>query len=189
MQVKVAASKSLPSNQTFGSVRKRVCRVKLWENMGWRGDGEGMSDSELLDKIGKVAGERTKVMDLVLAHFDADTGTIHMIGPDGLLHLEAWAGGIPEPLLDIIRTIPVGKGIAGLAVQRREPVNLCNLQTDQSGDVRPGARATGVQGSICVPMMAGATAVGALGIATRRERDFTGDEVELLQQVGRVLVT
>lgn len=151
--------------------------------------GEGMSDCELLVEISKVAGDRAKVMDLVLAHFDADTGTIHVLGPDGLLHLEAAAGGIPEPLLDVIRTIPVGKGIAGLAVQRREPVHLCNLQTDQSGDARPGARATGVQGSICVPMMAGATAVGALGIATRRERDFTGDETKLLQQVGRVLVS
>ena len=38
-------------------------------------------------------------------------------------------------------------------------------------------------------MMAGAAAVGALGIATRRLRDFTGDEAELLQQVGRVLVS
>lgn len=151
--------------------------------------GKGMSDRELLDEISKVAGDLAKVMDLVLAHFDADTGTIHVLGQDGLLHLEAWAGGIPEPLLDVIRTIPVGKGIAGLAVQRREPVNLCNLQTDQSGDARPGARATGVQGSICVPMIAGATAVGALGIATRRERDFTGDEAKLLQQVGRVLVS
>ena len=188
-KAKVATSKSLPSNQAFDSASKRVRRVKLWENMGWRGGGEGMSDSELLDEISKVAGDRAKVMDLVLAHFNADTGTIHVLGPDGLLHLEAWAGGIPEPLLDVIRTIPVGKGIAGLAVQRREPVNLCNLQTDQSGDVRPGARATGVHGSICVPIMAGPAAVGALGIATRRERDFTGDEAELLQEVGRVLVT
>lgn len=189
MQAKVAASKSLPSDQAIRRVTKRVCRVKLWENMGWLVGGEGMSDSELLDEISKVAGDRAKVMDLVLAHFDADTGTIHVLGPDGMLHLQAWAGGIPEPLLDVIRTIPVGKGIAGLAVQRREPVNLCNLQTDQSGDVRPGARSTGVQGSICVPMLAGAAAVGALGIATRRMRDFTGDEAELLQQVGRVLAS
>ena len=35
--------------------------------------------------------------------------------------------------------------------ERAEPVTACNLQTDTSGDVRPGARATGLQGSICVP--------------------------------------
>ena len=87
------------------------------------------------------------------------------------------------------RRIPVGKGIAGLAVERCEPINLCNLQSDDSGDVRPRARETGVQGSICVPMMAGPKAVGALGVATREERDFTDNEVELLMRVGRALVS
>ena len=62
-------------------------------------------------------------------------------------------------------------------MERKAPVNLCNLQKDQSGDVRPGARATGAMGSVCVPMMAGDRAVGALGIAMTGERDFTEPEV------------
>jgi GAF domain-containing protein len=148
-----------------------------------------MSDQEFLDEITKIADDRGRAMSLLLEHLDVDTGTIHELGPDGLLHLKAWAGGIPEPLLDVIRTIPVGKGIAGLAVERREPINLCNLQSDDSGDVRPRARETGVQGSICVPMMSGEKAVGALGVATRQERDFTDAEVGLLLQVGRTLVS
>ena len=148
-----------------------------------------MSDQELLDEITKVAEDRQRVMSLLLEHLDADTGTIHELGSDGLLHLKAWAGGIPEPLLDVIRTIPIGKGIAGLAVERRKPINLCNLQSDDSGDVRPRARETGVQGSICVPMMSGDKALGALGVATRQERDFTDSEIGLLLQVGRALVS
>ena len=146
-----------------------------------------MSNSAFLDQVRSTADDHAKALHLTLTHLRADTGTIHELGLDGLLHLKAWAGGIPEPLLDVIRTIAVGKGIAGLAVERKEPVNLCNLQTDQSGDVRPRARETGAQGSICVPMMAGDKAVGALGIATQQERDFTDEEIELLMQVGRVL--
>ena len=72
-----------------------------------------MSDSELLDKISKVAGDRAKVMDLVLAHFDADTGTIHVLGPDGMLHLETWAGRHPGTLAGRYPNIPVGKGSPG----------------------------------------------------------------------------
>ena len=87
----------------------------------------------------------------------------------------------------MIRTIPVGKGIAGLAVERKEPVNLCNLQNDASGSARPQARDTGVKGSICVPLMSGERAVGALGIATIGEREFSEQDVELLLEVGRVL--
>jgi L-methionine (R)-S-oxide reductase len=123
----------------------------------------------------------------MLAELDADTGTIHLVGDDGLLHLMAHAGGIPEHLLPIIQRIPVGKGIAGLAVERLEPVDMCNLQTDTSGDARPGAKATGVKGSICVPMMKDGRAVGALGVATAREREFTSEETARLMAVGEVL--
>jgi putative methionine-R-sulfoxide reductase with GAF domain len=107
---------------------------------------------------------------------------------DGALHLEAASAGIPDAVLNIVRVVPVGKGMAGLAVQRKEPVNSCNIQTDTTGDVRPGARATGLQGSIVVPLMRDGTAVGALGIANHRERTFTDDEAASLMQIGQALV-
>lgn len=123
----------------------------------------------------------------VLVRFGADSGTIHVLGRDGVLHLKAASAGIPPVVLETVRTVPVGKGMAGLAVERREPVNSCNIQTDTTGDVRPGARATGLQGSIVVPLLDGEAAVGALGIATRHERTFTDDEAALLLAAGRVL--
>ena len=145
-----------------------------------------MSEAEFLEAV-EAAGTPLPALELTLSHFRADTGTLHELGPDGLLHLKAWAGAIPEPLLQLIRTIPAGKGIAGLAVERKEPVHLCNLQTDQSRDVRPRAKDTGVQGSICVPLLADGRAVGALGVATQQEREFSDNEVALLLEVGRRL--
>jgi L-methionine (R)-S-oxide reductase len=123
----------------------------------------------------------------ILAEFGADSGTIHLLGSDGLLHLKTASAGIPQVVLDTVREVPVGKGMAGLAVERKLPVNACNIQTDTSGDVRPGARATGLQGSIVVPILRGSVAIGALGIANRHERTFTDDEADLLLEVGRVL--
>ena len=146
-----------------------------------------MSRAPLLDELEPLAGDPRRALEWTLERFDADTGTLHRLGDDGWLHLEAWAGGIPEPLLDVIRAIPVGKGIAGLAVERREPVDLCNLQTDASGQARPRAKETGVKGSICVPLMDGDRAVGALGVATVRERAFTETEVAELLAIGRRL--
>jgi L-methionine (R)-S-oxide reductase len=124
---------------------------------------------------------------VIVAHFKAQIGTIHTLGADGMLHMRAHTAGIPEPVLAATQVIPIGKGIAGLAVERKAPVNLCNLQKDQSGDVRPGARATGAMGSVCVPMMVGDLAVGALGIAMTGERDFTDDEVATLLDAGTLL--
>ena len=146
-----------------------------------------MTDAGFLKQVEQAAADPSRVLELTLSHLRADTGTLHEIGPDGLLHLRAWAGEIPEQLLPVIQTIPVGKGIAGLAVERQESVNMCNLQTDQSGDARPGAKKTGVQGSICVPLMTGGKAVGALGVATQQARDFSDSEIALLLEVGRRL--
>jgi GAF domain-containing protein len=128
-----------------------------------------------------------RALSAILGHFGAQIGTIHVLEADGMLHLRAHTAGLPEPVLAATRVIPIGKGIAGLAVQRKEPVNLCNLQTDTSGAARPGARATGAGGSICVPILRGDHAVGALGIATVAEREFTADEIASLQDAAGTL--
>jgi GAF domain-containing protein len=93
--------------------------------------------------------------------------------------------GVPELLLARIQLIPIGKGLAGLAVERAEPVTVCNLQTDTSGDAKPAARSTGVKGSIAVPMLLDGKPVGALGVGTYREHTFTEDEITLLLAAAR----
>lgn len=123
----------------------------------------------------------------IVAHFRADSGTAHFLAEDGLLHLAAATPGIPEPVLAAINTIPVGKGMAGLAVQHGRPIDACNIQTDTSGSVRPGARATGLSGAVVVPMFRGEAVAGALGIATRHERTFSKQEIEELLGAGRAL--
>jgi len=123
---------------------------------------------------------------MVVRHFGADSGTVHFLEKDGLLHLAA-AQGLPPAMLPIIQQIPRGKGMAGLAVERRRPVDACNIQTDASGDVRPGAKASGQEGAIVVPIFGGEDVVGALGIANRRERTFTPEEQDELIAAGRVI--
>ena len=128
-----------------------------------------------------------KALSEIVRTHAADSGTVHFLGSDGLLHLAAYTDGMPPPVLAIIAKIPVGKGMAGLAVERQKPVTACNIQTDTSGDVRPGARATGMEGAIVVPIFSGDTVVGALGIANQPERTFRDEEVDRLLQAGRAL--
>jgi len=119
-----------------------------------------------------------------LRHFAADSGTIHLLEADGVLHLKAAGAGIPAIVLERVRQVPVGKGMAGLAVERAQPVTACNIQTDTSGDVRPGAKLTGLEGAIVVPMMRDGKPAGALGIANRAERIFSDEEQSLLLAIG-----
>lgn len=144
-----------------------------------------MTEQELLAQMDALPLEAC--LDLALEFFRADSGTIHLLESDGLLHLKAASRGLPEVVLNTVRTVPVGKGMAGLAVERKQPVNVCNLQTDSSGDVRPGARATAMQGAVVVPILSGGEAIGAFGIANRGERTFTDDEIRILSEAGRRL--
>ncbi|MES2596820.1 MAG: GAF domain-containing protein [Verrucomicrobiota bacterium] len=122
----------------------------------------------------------TRFLSEVSAEFGCTTGTIHRLDPtDGLLKLVA-AQAIPPQLIPVIQTIPVGKGIAGAAAERQEPVELCNLQTDTSGVAKPGAAQTQVQGSIAIPMMQGAVLRGTLGIGKLVPYEFTAEEKDKL---------
>jgi len=149
-----------------------------------------MNDREFLTEIESVAGAADgydEALSRILKHFGADSGTIHLLGEGNLLHLKAASAGIPQFVLDTVKTIPIGKGMAGLAVERKEPVTTCNIQTDTTGDVRSGAKKTGLQGSLVVPILKDGAAVGALGIANREERTFSEAETELLLKTGHVL--
>ena len=77
--------------------------------------------------------------------------------------------------------------MAGLAVERRRPVDACNIQTDQSGDVRPGALATGLAGAVVVPIFRGNEVIGALGVANRAARTFSEAEIAELLAAGRAI--
>jgi len=128
-----------------------------------------------------------KILRDTLVQFHSETGTIHRLEESTqLLHLVAQIG-LPPPLLDIVKTIPVGKGIAGQVVAHNRPVTICNLQTDTSGVARPGAKQTGVGGALCVPIRAGETIVGTLGIGTCREHEYTPEETAALESIGHLL--
>jgi GAF domain-containing protein len=128
----------------------------------------------------------TERLQEILDEFGVESGTIHLLGPDGHLHLAA-SINIPEAVARIVAVVPIGKGMAGLAAERREPVSICNIQTDTSGDVRPGARATGMEGAIAVPILREGELGGVLGIASPGPRVFTENEMSRLLALARDL--
>ena len=158
-------------------------------------------DSSFLAEIDRCGQRRDRAgttrSHAILTEFAADSGTIHLLGDDGVLHLEAASAGHSADRARHREDVPVGKGMAGLAVERRQPVNACNIQTDASGDVRPGARATGLQGSIVVPMLRGdapsarlASRIAASGRSRTRRPSAAGRRPRAgARDIGDVRVT
>ena len=126
-----------------------------------------------------------KILRDALQQFRSETGTIHVLDPEKqVLHLAAQIGLLPQ-MLDLVKTIPVGKGIAGQVVAQNKPVTICNLQTDASGMAKPGAKQTGVGGALCVPIRHGDNIVGTLGVGTIRPYEYTVDDTNALEEIGR----
>lgn len=106
-------------------------------------------------------------------------GTVHLRQGDDLM-LTA-AVNIPPPVAAIVKVVPKGKGMAGLAFERNEPVSTCNLKTDTTGDVRPGAKAVNANAAVAIPIHDGAGKIrGVVGIAYMGERDMEQSELERL---------
>jgi putative methionine-R-sulfoxide reductase with GAF domain len=125
----------------------------------------------------------------IIEQFDCVTGTLHAFDPtDQHLKLVAHQG-IPPVLMPVIASIPLGKGIAGAAAQTRQPVEMCNLQTDTSGVAKPGAKKTQVQGSLAVPILCGEELKGTIGIGKLEPYEFSEEEkaslVAIADQIGQ----
>ena len=135
-----------------------------------------------------VSAQLQAVMDRLLSRFESAAGTIHLLDEQtGLLKIAA-ARGMPDVVLAKIGSIPVGKGMAGVAAERREPVQVCNLQTDTSGVVRPGALDTKMVGSVAAPMIGTDGRLrGTLGVAKTVPYEFSQSECELLLKMGCLL--
>ena len=92
-------------------------------------------------------------------------------------------------MLEVVKTIPVGKGIAGQVIAQSRPVTICNLQTDTNGVAKRGAKQTGVGGALCVPLRNGDKIVETLGIGTARQHEYSPDEMRKLEDIARLIGT
>lgn len=113
-------------------------------------------------------------------------GTVHTRDGD-VLRLSA-ALNVPPPVIDKTQIIPKGKGMAGLAWSRNRIVSTCDLKTDQTGDVQPGAKAVNARAAAAIPVRDAAGELRAVvGVAFMGERDFSDAELSALTRAAESL--
>src|SRR5436305_459902 len=127
-----------------------------------------------------------KWLEEFLAEQGGVAGTVHVLEGD-VLKLEA-SLNIPPPVVRVTERIPIGKGMAGLAWERNRSVATCNLKTDASGDVRPGAKAVDAQAALAIPVRDAAGRVRAVvGVAFGGEREFGEAELNRFERAASAL--
>lgn len=125
-------------------------------------------------------------LESLIAELGGSAGTVHVQrGAD--LYLTA-AHNIPPHVAAIVAHVPHGKGMAGLAQVRKEPVQTCNLQTDETGNIKPGAKAVDAQAAIALPVLDAAGAVRAVvGIAWNKEGEIGSAEEQAMMKLVAAL--
>ena len=114
-------------------------------------------------------------------------GTVHRVVAADLMQLDA-AVNIPPPVQAATRTIPIGKGMAGIAMAEDRAVSTCNLKEDQTGAVKPGAKAVGAGAAVAFPVHDASGKVRAVvGIAWQEARDLGDEELRAIQTAGERL--
>jgi hypothetical protein len=117
----------------------------------------------------------------LLARHGAVAGTVHIVRGD-LLAITA-AVNIPPKVQEVTASIPLGKGMAGLAWQHDKPIQTCNLKEDDSGAVKPGAKAVDAKAAVALPVHDGDGVVRAVvGLAWMDERELGEGELSAISQ-------
>lgn len=121
-------------------------------------------------------------LESLIAQLGGVAGTVHVQRGDDLF-LTA-AHNIPPQVIAIVAHVPHGKGMAGLAQLKRAPVQTCNLQTDDTGTIKPGAQAVDAQAAVALPVFDPSTAVRAVvGIAWSKEGEIGLAEEETMMEL------
>src|SRR6476660_3837395 len=108
-------------------------------------------------------------------------GTVHVVRGDVLAI--AAAVNIPPKVQEVTATIPMGKGMAGLAWQHDRAIQTCNLKEDASGAVKPGAKAVDARAAVALPVHDGDGMVRAVvGLAWMDERELGEGELSAISK-------
>jgi L-methionine (R)-S-oxide reductase len=110
----------------------------------------------------------------LLARHEAVAGTVHVVKGDVLVI--AAAVNIPPKVQEITATIPLGKGMAGLAWQHDKPIQTCNLKDDNTGAVKPGAKAVDAKAAVALPIHDPSGTIRAVvGLAWMHDNELSAD--------------
>jgi phosphoserine phosphatase RsbU/P len=120
----------------------------------------------------------TKLLERTRAILQADTAAVLLLDFSTGELIATAAAGLEDEVRQGVR-IPVGRGFAGRIAAEQQPVILDHV--DHSTAVNLVLRAKGIRALMGVPLIAGGEVIGVMHVGSLTPREFTSDDVELLQ--------
>lgn len=120
--------------------------------------------------------------DILIEVMRADRCAIYRVAQDGLrLHTVSRfpAGSPPEA------HVPFGQGLAGAVSKSGRPIVVADVASDPRSSAHPWLLRESLTSFLGVPLKVGRRTVGVVEIFTTEPRDFSGDDVKLLNEFAR----
>jgi phosphoserine phosphatase RsbU/P len=122
-----------------------------------------------------------ELLERVRALLDADTASFLLLDTDTQQLITVAAIGLEDEVTQGIR-VDVGTGFAGRVAALKAPIIIDHV--DASNVVSPVLQHRGLTTLVGVPMLAGGDVLGVLHVGTYAKRDFTEQDIALLQLVA-----
>jgi serine phosphatase RsbU (regulator of sigma subunit) len=122
-----------------------------------------------------------ELLERVRALLDTDTAAFLILDQDSQQLATVAAVGLDDEVAQGFR-VDVGAGFAGRVASMRAPVVID--QVNESNVNSPALRRTGLTTLVGVPMLAGGDVVGVMHLGTYERRQFSEQEIALLQLVA-----
>jgi sigma-B regulation protein RsbU (phosphoserine phosphatase) len=120
----------------------------------------------------------TELLERTREVLQADTAAVLLLDFSSGQLIATAAAGLEEEVRQGVR-IPVGRGFAGRIAAEHRPVVLDRV--DHTTVLNPILWAKRIQSMMGVPMVAGGRVIGVLHVGSLTPRQFSGDDVKLLQ--------
>jgi PAS domain S-box-containing protein len=124
-----------------------------------------------------------RLAELVRARLTSDLVRIWLLAPGGQLKFAARAGDIRSPR-DPDLTFKAGEGTVGWILQHRRPLVLADLPADARVKYPDDIREEGFASFLGVPLVLQEEVVGVLVVGSRRQREFSAEEVTLTEALA-----
>jgi serine phosphatase RsbU (regulator of sigma subunit) len=142
-------------------------------------DIEAVTDAAL-SRLGEQALLET-LLDRVKKTLQADTAAVLLLDQSARQLIAAAASGIEEEVTQGVR-VSIGTGFAGRVAATRQPVILTDVNDTKVSN--PLLVQRGIRTLLGVPLFAGGKVIGVLHVGSLSARQFTQEDVELLQLAG-----
>jgi sigma-B regulation protein RsbU (phosphoserine phosphatase) len=153
--------------------------------------GGGMQDVERLRRLEAVTDATLsrldasdlldELLDRVRDLLDADTAAILLVDRHARQLVATAAKGLEDEVGHGFR-LDVGRGFAGRVAATRRPIVVADVSA--ADVVNPVLVERGIRSLLGVPILAGGDVIGVLHVGTLTPREFTADDIALLQLVA-----